>query len=145
MLSAESIRDFLEAYTNRIQKDPHDIPPQLFLFKKEEDLGHIINVRYFDQFFLRPKDQIFWGDIIHEFIYSCRQRRLDFDGFLMFAVMLDSEDASNANSFFGTYVYSVASNITEPAVFDLDFKLQDDVEPLDLFSNIDFSSTFYVH
>jgi len=145
MLSTESIREFLEAYTNRIQKDPHDIPPQLFLFKKEKDLGHTINVRYFDQFFLRPKDQIFWGDIIHEFIYSCRQRRLDFDGFLMFAVMLDSKEVAEANSFFGTYVYHVASNLTELAVFDLDFKLQDGIEPLDLFGNIDFSSTFYVH
>jgi len=61
MLSTESIREFLEAYTDRIQKDPHDIPLQLFLFKKERDLDHTIDVRYFDQFFLRPKDQIFWG------------------------------------------------------------------------------------
>lgn len=145
MLSAESIRDFLEAYTSQIKKDPHDIPPQLFLYKKEADLGHSINVRYFDQFFLRPEDQVFWGDIIHEFIYSCRQKHLDFDGFLMFAVMLDSEDVAKANSFFGTYVYHVASNTIEPAVFDLDFKLQNDIQPLDLFGNIDFSSAFYIH
>ena len=100
MLSAESIRDFLEAYTSQIKKDPHDIPPQLFLFKKNADFGHSINVRYFDQFFLRPEDQVFWGDIIHELIYACTEKKLDFDGFLMFAVMLDSKDAAEANSFF---------------------------------------------
>jgi len=95
--------------------------------------------------FYALKIKYFGGDTIHEFIYSCRQMRLDFDGFLMFAVMLDSKEVVDANSFFGTYVYHVASNLTELAVFDLDFKLQDDIEPLDLFSNIDFSSTFYVH
>lgn len=145
MLSHENIRDFLKAYTNQIQKDPHEIPPQLFLFKKEAEFGHVINVRYFDQFFLCPKDLIFWGDIIHEFVYSCRQKMLDFDGFVMFAVMLDSETASEANSFFGTYVYHVASNTVGSTVFDLEFNVQADIEPLDLFSDVDFSSTFYIH
>lgn len=145
MLPIEHAKEFLEKYVKSVKSHKEHIPPQYFLFKIKSVDEVSMSVKYFDQTFLDESETVFWSAIVHKHLYEKETVDDNISGFIFLGVMADSYADVEANHYFGIYVYHTELGILDSYVFDFDFNIKTDIEPIDLFSDVDFEKIHFTH